>query len=211
MAKSTTRTVAFVKESSHNNQSYWNSKWKDNETGWDTGMPSPAITKYIDQYTHIDATVLIPGCGNAYEAEYLIEKGFSNITLLDISIEAVSRIQEKFKNFPQVRILNQDFFENAEKYDLIIEQTFFCAVSPYKRKDYAAHAASLLKKNGKIAGLLFNKEFEKQGPPFGGSQNDYKSIFNPHFEIKIMEECFNSILPRKSTELFIILNKRNEF
>lgn len=186
---------------------YWDAKWLSNSIGWDIGYASPAICGYLDQYSNKNAAVLIPGCGNAYEAEYLVENGFTNITLIDISAEAVKNISHKFQYNSQVKVLSEDFFQHQGQYDLIIEQTFFCAILPNKRKEYTEKTASLLRENGKIIGLLFDKIFERQGPPFGGSTSEYKSIFSPFFKIKTMAKCYNSIAPREGSEVFIILNK----
>lgn len=90
----------------------------------------------------------------------------------------------------------------------MIEQTFFCALSPTKRGDYVRKSADLLKEKGKIIGVLFNTTFEKQGPPFGGSVEEYTPLFTPFFDIKTIETCYNSIPPRQNAEVFIILNKK---
>ena len=189
-------------------QTYWNTRWQREETGWDLGIASPAITEYMLQYTNKDAAILIPGCGNAYEAEFLIEKGFTNITLIDIAPEAVEKIKKRFEGKTQVRILCEDFFIHKGQYDLIIEQTFFCAIPPFKREEYAQKIASILRSKGKIIGLLFDKNFVEKGPPFGGCACEYKPLFNPYFEIHKMETCYNSITPRKKNELFINLVKK---
>lgn len=186
---------------------YWDAKWQSNTIGWDIGYASPAICRYLDQYPNKNAAILIPGCGNAYEAEYLVENGFTNITLIDISVEAFKKIHQKFEYNSQVKVLSEDFFQHQGQYDLIIEQTFFCAILPNKRKEYAEKTASVLREKGKIIGLLFNKTFERPGPPFGGSTYEYKSIFTPCFKIKTMEQCYNSITPREGSEIFIILDK----
>lgn len=189
-------------------QNFWNSLWEKSETGWDIGYASPAIAEYMKQYANKNAAILIPGCGNAYEAAYLLKEGFINITLIDFAPKAVSLLKEKFAHTTQVKILCEDFFQHRGKYDLIIEQTFFCANLPERRKEYAEKTASLLNDNGKLVGLLFNTDFDKPGPPFGGSYQEYKSIFNPFFIIKTMEPCTNSIAPRAGKELFIILVKK---
>jgi hypothetical protein len=62
----------------------------------------------------------------------------------------------------------------------------------------------LLAPEGKLAGLLFDKEFEG-GPPFGGHQKEYRLLFAPLFKILRMEPCYNSIDSRKKSELFFIL------
>ena len=83
-------------------QNYWEKRWQKNETAWDIGHPSPAITEYLDQYPDKNIAILIPGCGNAYEAEYMIKHGFTNITLIDISPKAVERLKLKFKDKKEV-------------------------------------------------------------------------------------------------------------
>ena len=91
---------------------YWNLQYQQQLTGWDMGMVSPPLKAYIDQLTNRNLNILIPGCGFAYEAEYLLEQGFNNITLIDISEEACRTLQEKFKAQSAIQILNQDFFEH---------------------------------------------------------------------------------------------------
>ncbi|MCU0438391.1 MAG: TPMT family class I SAM-dependent methyltransferase [Raineya sp.] len=186
---------------------YWSNRYLNNQTGWDIGSSATPLANYIDQLTNKNLRILIPGCGNAYEAEYLLEKGFTNITVLDISEVLVKYLQEKFKGNPHITILLEDFFEHQGTYDLVLEQTFFCAINPTLRQPYAIHMAQILKKQGKLVGLLFNKNFEVN-PPFGGSKNEYIAYFEPYFEFKTFEICYNSIAPRAESELFINFIKK---
>lgn len=189
-------------------QSFWDTQWEQQKIGWDLGSVSPAIAAYMDQYADKAAAILIPGCGNAHEAAYLVEQNFTNITLIDISPTAVKLLQQKFKNAAEITIICEDFFQHQGKYDLIIEQTFFCAIAPDRRNAYADKTASLLNPGGKIIGLLFDRIFTQTGPPFGGTVSEYLSIFQPHFEIKKMEACANSVVPRAGTEVFINMIKK---
>ena len=190
------------------NDNYWSNRYLQNQTGWDMKQPSPPLVEYINNISNKQTSILIPGCGNAYEAEYLLQHGFTNVTLIDISKTLVDSLKEKF-NGKSIRIIHDDFFNHFEKYDLMIEQTFFCAIDPQLRNEYAKHAASILKAGGKIAGVLFNKTFEQEGPPFGGNKTEYENLFQPYFTIEKMEPCNNSILPRAGTELFFELIKRD--
>lgn len=187
---------------------YWDAQWQNKTTGWDIGYASPAIAEYMAQYENKNAALLIPGCGNAYEADFLLHHGFTNITLIDIAPKAVENLQQKFKSRKEINILCEDFFQHKGQYEVMIEQTFFCAIPPAKRNEYAKQAASLLNKNGKIIGLLFDKKFEQQGPPFGGCPCEYKPVFEPYFHIAKMEECYNSIPQRAGSEVFIQLIKK---
>lgn len=189
-------------------ETFWNEHYKANTTGWDLGQVSPPLKAYIDQLSDKDQHILIPGCGNSYEAEYLLEKGFSNITLIDIAPELVERLKSKFQSNPSIRIVLGDFFSHKGKYSLILEQTFFCALSPALRRSYAETMKNLLTEGGKIAGVLFNKEFEHPGPPFGGSEEEYRRLFENSFEFKIVDSCNNSFSKREGSELFIVLVKK---
>ena len=190
------------------NADFWNNLWEKGYTGWDIGKASPPITEFLETYPNKNARILIPGCGNAYEAQFLVDNGFKNITLLDISSEAVNLLKIRFQNKPQVNVICDDFFNHQGQYDLIIEQTFFCTHDPRRRPEYVSQVASLLKVGGEIIGVLFGKEFAQPGPPFGGVQEDYRLLFEPLFRIKKMELCYNSIKPRAGSELFIHLIKK---
>lgn len=189
-------------------QAYWNKRWEENETGWDIGYPSPSIVHYMDDYPNKKVSILIPGCGNGYEAEYLVSKGFQQITLVDIAPLAVENLKKKYAHIPQIHVICADFFHLEGQFDLMIEQTFFCALSPSLRSNYVAKTASLLKEKGKLIGLLFNREFGNEFPPFGGNEQQYRNLFKPYFHIRKMENCYNSILPRANSELFIHLIKK---
>lgn len=188
-------------------KNFWNNRWKNGEIGWDIGYASSPIAEYFLQVENKDLKILIPGCGNAHEAELLLEEGFKNITLLDIAPKAVEIISEKFSH-NEVTVLCEDFFNHNGRYDVIVEQTFFCALPPEMRENYVKKMNDLLNENGKIIGVLFNTDFGKAFPPFGGNVNEYKGLFNKNFEIKKLENCYNSIKPRKNTEVFINFQKK---
>lgn len=189
------------------NAHYWDKRYKEGNTGWDIGSPSTPLKEYIDTLTDKNLKILIPGAGNAYEAEYLYQKGFNNTYIIDFSATALTNFKTRVPNFPESHIIQGDFFELNDFFDLIIEQTFFCALDPMMRPKYAEKMHFLLKENGILAGLLFNFPLTEEGPPFGGSKEEYLPYFLPYFAINIMEPAYNSIPPRKGKELFILLEK----
>lgn len=188
-------------------QEYWNTQYNINATGWDLGGVSPPIKEYINTLKNKDISILIPGCGNSHEAEYLLIQGFTNVTIIDIAPTLVKNLKEKFRKYPNIKIVLGDFFQHQGKYDLVFEQTFFCALDPSMRQKYVLEMHKILAAKGKLVGLLFNKSFEG-GPPFGGSQTEYELLFKDYFEFKIMELCHNSIAPRANSELFIEFQKK---
>jgi SAM-dependent methyltransferase len=185
---------------------YWSERYTSQQTGWDLGVISPPIKAYVDQLTDRAIRILIPGCGNGYEGIYLHEMGFRNVHLLDLSPKPIDGIRKHYPSFPKNNMHVQNFFEHQGDYDLIIEQTLFCAIDPSLRNRYAKHALKLLHPGGKLVGVFFDRLFEG-GPPFGGSKSEYKELFAPLFSVVKMETCYNSIEPRKGTELFVELQK----
>ncbi len=190
------------------NEPYWENRYKNKDTKWDIGYVSTPLKTYFDQLTNKSLKILIPGGGNSYEAEYLHNKGFTEVYVVDVSETALQNFKKRVPTFPSEKLLNQDFFKLEETFDLIIEQTFFCALNPSLRDEYVSKMYQLLKPKGKLVGLLFNFPLTDDGPPFGGSEAEYKKRFSPFFEIKIMETAHNSIPERKGNELFVMLQKK---
>jgi len=184
-------------------QSFWSEKYQSNQTGWDIGSISRPIKEYIDQLEDKDASILIPGAGNAYEAIYLFEQGFTNVSIVDIAKEPLDNFKKSVPDFPKDKILQEDFFSHKGSYDLIFEQTFFCALDPSLRVNYIDKMKGLLKPKGKLVGLLFDFRLDDVGPPFGGSEDAYTIDFKKRFHLKTLAPCYNSIKPRQGKELFI--------
>ena len=186
---------------------YWDTRYKNEETGWDIGYPNPAITRYFENVSR-DAQILIPGCGNAYEGEALFEAGFTNLTLLDYSPSSKHNFLNRVPEFPEDRYLVGDFFEHQGSYDFIVEQTFFCAIDPGLRSDYVHYVHSLLKPDGILTGVLFKIPLFDDHPPFGGNEAEYRQLFSGNFEIKQMVPSVHSIPQRRESELYIELVRR---
>jgi len=185
---------------------YWEERYQKGQTGWDIGEASRPIIEYMSQVINKDLRILIPGCGNAYEAEYLFNTGFKNVYLIDLAESPLQNFKHRVPAFPENQLILGDIFELNETFDLILEQTLFCAIDPSFRKKYVDKISSLLTKNGKFVGLLFNRTFEG-GPPFGGNKQEYLEYFKPKFAEIHMELCHNSIKARTNTELFFIAKK----
>lgn len=190
------------------NSNYWQTRYNNAETGWDLGTVSPPLQAYFDQLSGQNLKILIPGAGNAYEAEYLHQKGFTQVYVADFAAAPLNALKQRVPDFPASHLLQQNFFEITDKFDLIFEQTFFCAIEPALRPAYARKCAELLKPNGKLVGLLFNTEFEKAGPPFGGTAEEYQTYFEPYFHFRTFETATNSVKPREGRELFMILERK---
>ncbi len=189
-------------------QTFWDNLYQSEQTGWDLGSVAPPLKKYIDQLENKNAAILVPGAGKGYEVAYLHQQGFKNVTVVDISELPLLHLKTTYPEFPKERLIHVDFFEHDGCYDIILEQTFFCALTPLLRESYMMQMHSLLKPTGKLVGLFFDFELKKEGPPFGGSINEYQKLFSKKFHIRTLERCYNSIKQRNDTELFSIFEKK---
>ena len=193
-------------------ETYWSKRYIDQSTGWDLGNVSDPIRNYIDQLKDKNIKVLVPGAGNAYEAEYLYRSGFKNTYIIDISELPLKNFKERTPDFPENQMLHGNFFDLDDTFDLIIEQTFMCSFPPIdnNRERYTEKMYDLLNSNGKLVGLWFNfptsEDIEKR--PFGGSKSEYLELFSAHFKIKTLEEAHNSVSSRAGRELFGIFEKK---
>jgi hypothetical protein len=71
---------------------------KDHWLGFRLGISQ--LKKYIDTLKDKDIAILIPGCGNTYEAAYLLEQGFTNVTVIDIAPTLVKNIEQNSLTIP---------------------------------------------------------------------------------------------------------------
>ena len=74
---------------------YWEERYQKGETGWDAGSITTPLKEYIDQLTDKNLKILIPGAGNGYEFDYLIENGFQNVYVVDIAETPLENIKKR--------------------------------------------------------------------------------------------------------------------
>ena len=190
------------------NTAFWEAKYTHDLTRWDIGHISTPLKVYFDQLTDKNISILIPGAGNGYEAEYLFKAGFKNVFMLDFASQPLENFSTRVPDFPKNNLIKDNFFNHVGSYDLIVEQTFFCALDPSLRKEYVLKTHELLKAKAKLVGLFFNFPLTDEGPPFGGNIEEYKALFSKNYKLKVLETAHNSINERATKELFAIFEKR---
>jgi SAM-dependent methyltransferase len=185
---------------------YWQARYENEQTAWDIGKISTPLKSYFDTLQDKELRILIPGAGNAYEAEYLHQMGFSHVFVIDLTKAALQNLRQRCPSFPESHCIQGDFFEHKpeQKYDIIVEQTFFCALEPHLRNAYVEQMLKLLSPKGILVGVLFaDVRLEQSEPPFGAEKVFYERLFAPHFRFIHFEKCKNSIPQRQGSELFI--------
>lgn len=198
---------SLIQMSDQLNEKYWQDRYEQQDSPWDAGRITTPIKEFADSLADKSLRILIPGAGNAHEAEYLWQAGFHNIYVMDIAEAPLANLKKRLPDFPEQQLLHTDFFEHEGQYDLIIEQTFFCALDPSLRKRYAEQMKKLLKPGGQLCGVFFGVPMNADHPPFGGSKEEYISYFSPLFTKVSIELCQNSISKRAGNELWVELRK----
>lgn len=190
------------------NKDFWEERYASNNLGWDIGSVSTPLKEYIDQLENKNLKILVPGAGNGYEVVYLYNSGFRNVHVIDLARQPLDKIKAEIPEIPDSQLIYGDFFNlEIQDFDLILEQTFFCALNPELRKNYGQKIYQLLKPGGRLAGLLFDFPLTLNGPPFGGNLKEYQELFHTIFTIIVLERANSSIPPRKDKELFFIFEK----
>lgn len=181
---------------------YWSTRYREGRTGWDLNAPSTPLIAFCESQVSKDDRILIPGAGRGYEAQALHQAGYTQVYVVDLSAEPLQDLAQRAPSFPADHLIESNFFDLTQRFDVVLEQTFFCAIDPILRTKYAAHMHRLLVPGGSLAGVWFNFPLD-QGPPFGGSPEEYRGHLSPFFDLKVLEPCRNSMPRREGKELFI--------
>jgi SAM-dependent methyltransferase len=188
----------------------WQRHYEENDLGWDLGQVAPPFVKLWQEEKLPLGKVLVPGCGRGHEVVFMAENGF-DVTAIDFSSGAVTYLKNALKKRNlEGRILHQDFFSLDEShegvYDLVLEQTFFCAISPKQRRDYVLNVSRILKPGGILVGLFYHTD-EQGGPPYNTTREDIEMHFSKKFEIQELDKTSLSAEQRKDKEWLGILKK----
>ena len=188
----------------------WQRHYEENDLGWDLGQVAPPFVKLWQEEKLPLGKVLVPGCGRGHEVVFLAENGF-DVTAIDFSSGAVTYLKNALKKRNlEGRILHQDFFSLDEShegvYDLVLEQTFFCAISPKQRRDYVLNVSRILKPGGILVGLFYHTD-EQGGPPYNTTREDIEMHFSKKFKIQELDKTSLSAEQRKDKEWLGILKK----
>ena len=191
---------------------YWDQAYKDGNTTWDLGGPTPAFTHWINNQKK-QLSICILGAGNGWDAINFAKKGH-NITAVDFASSAISNMRKGSiacnvnLNLIHLDIFNLDNIFQS-KFDIVLEYTCYCAIDPSMRSDYVEIVNTILKPGGKFVAILFplDKPINEDGPPYGVNLIITLESFYQYFSLDTKEYPIHSIKSRKGREIFIILNK----
>ena len=123
-----------------------------------SGVSSLGSTASLDL---VGKHAFVPGCGRGYSVEALSDGGCATVVGLELAstavAEALSYLESTGKPASGITIAEGDFFAHspAQKYDLIYDCTFLCAIPPERRTEWALKMKELLVKGGDLVTLIF--------------------------------------------------------
>ncbi|QGY42321.1 methyltransferase domain-containing protein [Maribellus comscasis] len=109
-----------------------------------------------------NAKIIDAGCGDGYLPDFLIQKGYSNITLVDIADHALNSIKERLgKN--KIEYINADItnFVSIKKFDVWHDRAVFHFLN--SEKDILKYVDTV-NKHVKKGGFLIIGTFSNNGP-----------------------------------------------
>ena len=158
---------------------FWDERFEREFTPWDRGGVPEQVRGFVAKSQ--GRSVLIPGCGAAYELVYFSEAGW-DATAIDFSPAAVERARAITGQW-RGRVVEADFFayEPVTGLDMIYERAFLCALPRAMWPQVAKRWAQLLPPGGLLAGFFFFDDAPK-GPPFGIGRAELDQLLGGDFE-----------------------------
>ncbi|WP_233864585.1 methyltransferase domain-containing protein [Paraburkholderia adhaesiva] len=170
--------------------SFWDERFTRGFTPWDQAGVQPQFEAFAT--AHPDLAVLIPGCGNAWEAGWLAGHN-RTVRAIDFSPAAVASARAALGEHAAV-VEQADFFAYAPPFapGWVFERAFLCALPPAQRVRYAQRMAALLKPGALLAGYFFIDEPQK-GPPFPMPRDELDALLTPYFTLLVEEPGIGSL------------------
>ena len=147
------------------NKQHWENIYQKKEidgVSWYQKIPSESL-QLIKKHSILNSDKIIDiGCGKSFLADNLLELNYTNISLLDISSNALTEIKERLQNknvnFIETDILN---FNSNDKYDIWHDRAVFHFITDVEGiKKYISLCNKYINKGG----VLILGTFAEDGP-----------------------------------------------
>lgn len=192
---------------SHSNMeiSYWQSRWRNDKTGWHMDEVYPLLKKYWPELNiKPNATVLVPLCGKTLDIDWLAEHGH-DVVGVDVSEKAIQTVIKRnnldvtrsakgpfsVSRSQNIELWCGDFMKLRKNWvppiDVIYDKAALIALPPDKRTAYTQHIQALTQPHTQI--LLNCFEYDQQemtGPPFSVSEGELRRLYGSQFTITLL-------------------------
>lgn len=191
----------------------WDARYRDGDTPWDMNQPSPPMVHFLRAgILPRGRRVLVAGCGAGHELPLLAQAGYE-VVGADIAPRAVALAQRAIHGLSNAAVICADLLEPASDaggpYDWVFDQTFFCALPPARRAEYAAAMARLVRPGGALWALSM-RTLGPGGPPFDSTPDEYVALLaTTGFQaIEVRALAAESHPSRRGRETLVRLERR---
>lgn len=143
---------------------FWDLRYAASFAPWDAGRVPAQLRAFVER-AGAPRSVLVPGCGSAYEVGYLAGKGWDvlGIDFSDAAVRAAAAILGPHA----ARVRQADFFAPIEgaPFEVVYERAFLCALPRRLWGAWGRRVAELVTPGGLLAGYFYFDAGER-GPPF---------------------------------------------
>ena len=190
---------------------HWEDVWakkKSSEVSWYQQEPKTSLELILLIHPSKDASIIDVGGGDSRLVDKLLQLGFQNITVLDISANALERAKERLgKRAQLIKWIECDVrnFDSDDQYDIWHDRALLhFLTSDEDLKNYV----ELTKRHVKTGGYLIISTFSTKGPRMCSgldtkqySEESMKKLFSNGFNpVKSFEE--EHVTPFGKSQIF---------
>lgn len=201
-----------------NKKQHWENVYSHNkltEVSWYEPIPETSLSIIKGFKLPREAAIIDIGGGDSLLADYLLLMGYTNITVLDISANAIERAKARLgekAHLVKWLVYNVFDFASIEKYDIWHDRaTFHFFTDPEEQQRYLDMTHRHLKPKGYLVLSTFGTDAPEKcsGLPVQQySENSLSQLLNMYFE-KI--RCFTKmhITPFNTIQSFVFCSFQN--
>ncbi|EME30771.1 Probable thiol methyltransferase 2 [Galdieria sulphuraria] len=179
----------------------WDDCWKAGLTPWDRGSSLPVLCELCKEDALPKGYALVPGCGRGYDVLTLASE--SRVAIgLDCSEEAKKQAEQlrdsRGISSERAQFVIGNFFDFpfSQKFDLVYDLTFFCALPPESRSSWATRMKDIIQVGGELVTVIFPIGDYEGGPPYAMSLDLYRQYLEPlGFESFYMKNISDQLPP----------------
>src|SRR3989338_1710116 len=181
---------------------------KPNEVSWYQEKPKTSLNLIVEIGLDKGAKIIDVGAGDSKLVDNLLDLGFRNITVLDVSLTALNRAKKRLGDRAnEVKWIVSDLreFETNDRYDIWHDRAVLHFLTKEDDiKKYGEVVRKLLKPNG----YLITSTFSENGPKKCSgldikqySEDSMKKLFSDFEHIKSFEEEHTT--PWNASQIFL--------
>jgi len=168
----------------------WEGRYQADDAPWDLGAAPPHLDDLVASLALRPLDVLIPGGGRGHDAVPWARAGH-RVTVLDVAPTAIAQGRVVLAaHGVEVECVVGDLFDLpaglVNAFDVVWEQTCFCAIDPAQRVAYVEAMAAALRPCGRLHGVLW-EHGKEGGPPWSITPTVVQQALETCFDVERLE------------------------